>query len=247
MGFGEVTFKEIGSALKFLELVSPLKPRKLDLYDLRIILEARDSGKNLDGVIRKLENGYVVFACFDDKNSNYLKRIESIKAQLPRSAKYLIESQDSKLVLDEFENSLTHYLKNLKDGERVPILTGFYLPEWNIEGLLKDLQVLGSKLDLDLELYGSYANSIYNLRPKFKLDDPGFNKKAATFLKAGAYIIDRQSGELPAGSPEGRLKAIVTNEAMSAPEKPGVCLARNSRSTYSSALFLSLQSFRPFM
>ena len=33
------------------------------------------------------------------------------------------------------------------------------------------------------------------------------------------FDIDRQSGELPAGSPEGRLKAIVTNEAMSAPEK----------------------------
>ncbi|MBO7560777.1 FAD-binding oxidoreductase, partial [Candidatus Saccharibacteria bacterium] len=213
------TFKEIGSALKFLQLVSPLNPRKLDLYDLRIIMEARESGKNLDGVIRKLEEGYVVFTCFDEKGAYNLKKIAAIREKLPRSAKYMIESKESKLILDEFENSLTHYLQNLKDGERVPILTGFYLPEWNIESFLHDLRILGKKLDLTLELYGSYANSVYNLRPKFNLSDTDFNKKAATFLKAGAYIIDRQSGELAAGEPEGRLKAIVTNEAMLEPEK----------------------------
>lgn len=213
------TFKEIGSALKFLQLVSPLKPRKLDLYDLRIIMEAKESGKNLDGVIRKFEEGYVVFACFDEKGGYNLKKIAAIRDQLPRSAKYMIESPESKLIIDEFENSLTHYLQNLKDGERVPILTGFYLPEWNIESFLRDLKILGAKLNLTLELYGSYANSIYNLRPKFNLSDEDFNKKAATFLKAGAYIIDRQSGELAAGTPEGRLKAIVTNEAMIEPEK----------------------------
>ena len=160
-----------------------------------------------------------MFACFDEKGGYNLKKIAAIREQLPRSAKYMIESPESKLIIDEFENSLTHYLQNLKDGERVPILTGFYLPEWNIESFLRDLKILGNKLNLTMELYGSYANSIYNLRPKFNLSDADFNKKAATFLKAGAYIIDRQSGELAAGTPEGRLKAIVTNEAMIEPEK----------------------------
>ena len=44
--------------------------------------------------------------------------------------------------------------------------------------------------------------------------DKDFNKKAATFLRAGAYIIDRQDGKLAGGTPEGRLKAVVTNTEM---------------------------------
>ena len=36
-----------------------------------------------------------------------------------------------------------------------------------------------------------------------------------TFLRAGAYIIKRQGGDLTGGGPEGRLKAVVTNTEMS--------------------------------
>ena len=76
------------------------------------------------------------------------------------------------------------------------------------------MEVLGKKLDLELSIFGSYANSIYSLRPKFKLDDPDYNKKLTTFLRAGAYIINRQEGILTGGRPEGRLKAIVTNSEL---------------------------------
>jgi FAD/FMN-containing dehydrogenase len=41
-----------------------------------------------------------------------------------------------------------------------------------------------------------------------------FNKKVAAFLRAGAYVIRRQGGTLTGGTPEGRLKAVVTNEEM---------------------------------
>ena len=49
------------------------------------------------------------------------------------------------------------------------------------------------------------------MRPKFDLEDKNFARKIATFLRAGAYIINRQNGCLTGGRPEGRLKAIVTN------------------------------------
>ena len=38
-------------------------------------------------------------------------------------------------------------------------------------------------------------------------------------MKAGAYIINRQGGELAGGTPEGRLKAVVTNAEMSDSEQ----------------------------
>ena len=213
------TFRDIGTAVKLLEMVKPLKPQKLDLYDLRIIMEAREAGKNLDGVIKRLDNGYAVFARFGERATSSLKKMDALRKKLPRGTKFILESANNAYALDEFENALTNYLGNIKNGERVPVLTDFYLPEWNIGNFLNDLEVLRKKLKLDLELYGSYNSSIYCLRPKFDLSEEGFNKKATTFLKAGAYIIERQSGELAGGTPEGRLKAVVTNINMQEPNR----------------------------
>lgn len=213
------TFKEISSALKYAETISDLKPRVLDLYDLKIVMEARETGKNLDGVIRRLEDGFVVFASFDERPNWCIRRIMSMKEKFPRTAKFIFESKNDQATLNEFENTLTNYLSYVRNGERVPILTDFYLPKQNIERFLEDLKVLESKLDLKLELYGSLATSIFSLRPKFNLEEEGYNKKATMFLRAGAYVINRQGGELAGGVPEGRFKAVVTNTTMLEPEK----------------------------
>ena len=213
------TFKEIHTALNYMKELKEMRPEKLDFYDLKIIMEARETGKNLDGVIRKLENGYVVFASFAERPGSKLKKIMTLKDSLPRSAKFIFEKPENRTTLNEFENSLINYLSYVKNGERVPILTNFYLPPDNIEKFLEDLEVLAAKLELDLALYGSFATGIYHLRPKFNLEAEDYRKKAATFLRAGAYIITRQGGKLTGGSPEGRLKAVVVNDEMPEPEK----------------------------
>lgn len=213
------TFKDLSSAMKYAELVRGLNPREINLYDLKIIQEARETGKNLDGVIRRLEDGFVVFVSFDERQSYCLKKLANIKLKIPRTAKFIIESPDNKVILNEFENSLETYLAHTRHGERVPVLTDFYLPAENIDAFMQDLQILQDKLKLDLALYGSYMTGIYNLRPGFKLDDEELNKKIATFLRAGAYVVHRQGGELAGGTPEGRLKAVVTNSELTEPEK----------------------------
>lgn len=213
------TFREIADATRYAEMVKALKPRELSLCDLKIIQDARETGKNLDGVIRRLEDGFVVFTSFDEKQGYYLRRIAAMKSSLPRTAKFIFESPESKMTLNEFENSLASYLNYPRHGERVPVLTDFYLPAENLLDFLSDVEILAEKLKLDLSLYGSYNTSIYNLRPKFKLDDPDFNKKIATFLRAGAYVIHRRGGTLTGGTPEGRLKAVVTNAEMIESEK----------------------------
>ena len=205
------TFKDIAEAIKYMDKIKELKPKVLNLMDLKIVMEARESGKNLDGVIKRLEDGFVVFASFDEKQNAMMKKVIAIKNELPRTVKFVFELPENQTTLNEFENSLTNYLSYVKNGERVPILTDFYLPSYNIENFLKDLEILSSKLKLDLALFGSYMTSIYSLRPKFNLEDDGFNKLATTFLRAGAYVINRQGGVLAGGSPEGRLKAVVTN------------------------------------
>ena len=213
------TFKELDTAIDFAYAVRGLKPCEVNLYDLKIIQEARESGKSLDGVIRKLDDGFVIFASFDERVNSCAKKLNALKERFPRTTKYVFDSPENQSILNEFENSLAVYLNSAKNGERVPVLTDFYMPGHNLDSFMKDLKILQQKLDLDLALYGSYATSIYSLRPKFNLEDEGFNKKVATFLRAGAYIIDRQDGKLAGGSPEGRLKAVVTNIEMRESEK----------------------------
>ena len=213
------TFKEIEQAVEYAEMIKPLKPRRLDLYDLRIIMEARETGKNLDGVIRKLEDGFVVFASFDERPSAMIKRLKAMKEKLPRTARFIYESINDRPTLNEFENALMNYLSYVKDGERVPILTNFYLPRTNLKLFLEDLKVLENKLDLKAELFGSLGTSIYSLRPKMDLEAEDYNKKATMLLRAGAYIINRQGGSLTGGTPEGRMKAVATNTTMLEPEK----------------------------
>lgn len=213
------TFKEIRTALEYMRELQPMKPEKLDFYDLKIIMEARETGKNLDGVIRKFEDGYVVYTSFAERPGNKLKKIMTLKDSLPRSAKFIFEKPENRTTLNEFENSLVNYLGYVKNGERVPILTNFYLPAENIEKFLEDLEILATKLKLDLHMYGSFATGIYHLRPKFNLEAEDYRKQAATFLRAGAYVIARQGGKLTGGSPEGRLKAVISNEEMQEPEK----------------------------
>lgn len=208
------TFREIEPAIDYMDKVKEMKPAKLNLYDLKIVMKARESGKNLDGVIKRLEDGFVVFATFDEYRTYNLKKMRALADTYPRSVKFIFEAPENQLTLNEFENSLANYLNYVKNGERVPILTDFYLPSYNIKNFLDDTKILAEKLKLNLELYGSYANSLYSLRPKFDLEDKEFNKKATTFLKAGAYIINRQGGVLTGGSPEGRLKAVVINAEM---------------------------------
>lgn len=212
------TFKDIDQAVKYAEAIDPLKPRKLNIFDLKIIMEARESGKNLDGVIKKLEDGFVVFASFDEHAARNLKKIKNLDGEIPRNTKFVFESRNDRPTLNEFENALNSYLNQTKNGERVPILTNFYLPRQNLKAFLEDLELLEKKLDLKLELYGSLGTSIFNLRPKFNLEEEDFNKKATMFLRAGAYIISRQGGELTSGAPEGRLKAVVTSTTLLEPE-----------------------------
>lgn len=213
------TFEDLQSAQKFVTSMKNTYPREVKLYDLRIIEEAKAAGKNLDGILKKPEEGFAIFMSFDEKSGNYIKKMKAIKKSLPKSTKIMVETPEKKRLFDEFENTLSNYLNSVRSKERVPILTDFYVPKRNLTAFVDDLKILEKKLDLELELFGSYATSNYSVRPKFDVEGSDFNKKAVLLLKAGAFIIDRQGGVLTGGTSDGRLKALITNSKMIEIEK----------------------------
>ncbi len=213
------TFEDFDTAKKFLDLANSLRPRELDLYDLRIIKAAEETGKRLSEITRKMTQGFVVFAKYDKRAKSSLRKIKSIKKVLPTNSQLLLESPKNTVALDEFENSLISFLAQVRSGERIALLTDFYLPASNLKPFLNDLAVLGKSLGMELAIFGSYSSSNYTLRPKLNLEDRDLNKKIVTLLRTGTFVINRQGGSLTGGSPEGRIKALVTNSDMSAAEK----------------------------
>ncbi len=213
------TFSNYQMAQKFLDVASAMKPCELNLYDVDILKAAEQAGKKIVIKTEKIERGFAVFVKFDRRAKSCLRKINSIKNVLPRDSQLVIESPKTRALLDEFENSLTSFLNQVRAGERVPLVTDFYLPPENIVKFLEDLQVLRDNSKLDLALFGSYATSNYSLRPKFKIDEEDFAKKALTFLRVGAFVIKREGGSITGGSPEGRVKALTTNVSMSETEK----------------------------
>ena len=208
------TFSDFKMAQRFLDLTNSMKPCELNLCDVNILKTAEQTGKKFGIKTEKMNDGFVVFAKFDRKPRTYLRKIASIKKVLPKDTQLVIESAKTKSALDEFENSLISFLNQVRAGERVPLLTDFYLPPQNIAKFLDDLQILRENLGLDLALFGSYSAANYSLRPKFKVDEDDFGKKALTFLRTGAFIVKREGGSITGGSPEGRVKSLVTNADM---------------------------------
>jgi FAD/FMN-containing dehydrogenase len=181
---------------------------------------AEEAGKKLGINTEKYEEGgFVVFAKFDKRINARLNKISAMKKTLPRNAQVIIESTKNLKMLDEFENSLTSYLNQVKAGERVPLATDFYLPSAKLGQFLEDLKVLERSLKLDLALYGSYSAECYSLRPRFDVEDVKFLKNAVAFIRATNFIINREGGSISGGAAEGRVKALVSNMNLSEDEK----------------------------
>lgn len=213
------TFEDIVAAQKFLDFANTLKPRELNIYNINVIKVAEETGKRLSSITKKMERGYVVFARFDNGFRSKLRKIAGLKKTLPKSSQLIIESSKTKTELDEFCNSLVSFLNYAKSGERLPLLTDFYLPNTGLQDFMEDLTTLEKNLKLELSMFGSYSASNYSVRPKFNLGKEDFGREAIALIRAGSYIINRRGGTVAGGSPEGRIKALATNGDFSDEEK----------------------------
>lgn len=214
-----ITFPKLSLATKFLEPVAALKPRELNLCDIRILKAAEENGKTISSITKTLEEGFAVYVSFDEKVSSNFKKLAALSKNLARSTKLITEDNENSALFDEYENSILNYLNLPKNGECVPLLTDFYLPNHNLLAFLEDLKTLEKKLKIDLPLFGSYANSNYNIRPVLNPMSLEFSDEALTLLKAGTFIINRGGGSIVGGTPEGRVKALVTNPSLPEDEK----------------------------
>lgn len=214
-----ITFSNLKSALDFMNRAVTVKPLELNLMDIRIPTAVKDYGKNLNKVVKNAQTGFAVYVSFDEKPAKANKLLRRCLNSLPKTANVILDTPENARTLSEFENTLTSFLNLTPNGKRYPILSNFFIPSKNLAPFYNDICLLEKKLKTKLQLFGSFSSSNYSLRPKFPLSDPNLKKHFFTLLKAGNFIIERRGGSLTGGSPEGRVKAIVTNDSLSPEEK----------------------------
>ncbi len=213
------TFDDYGLAGKFLEVVKPLRPLELDLYDLRAVKAVEENGKKPNTITKKMDGGFVVFAKFEGKCGAKIRKIDNFNNKVLKSSQIFIENNKTAGALNELESNLASFVNRIRVSDTAPLMIGFSLPEGRVLNFLSDLKFLETSLKMKLILYGSYSANNYNLSPKIDINSSDASKIAVNFLKTSAYVVQRQGGVITGGIPEGRVKALVTENSMTEAEK----------------------------
>ena len=202
-------FNTLKTATEFADKLEKLSPLSIELFDTRIFKNVDDYGKKPDLLTRKFDDGFLVFAAFNDKSRRSRRKVRQALRFLPKSAYVVTESIKNSLDFDDFATSLTSFLNDSAKGERPNLLHDFYVPRNNLENFIKDLAKLEKTSKQKLALFGSYATDIYSVRPEFDLKKIDDRRAALTLLRDFNELLKTHGGSLAGGSPEGCLKPIV--------------------------------------
>ena len=102
--------------------------------------------------------------------------------------------------------------------ERPPLLDDVRIPLAHLPNFLEHLLNFSDELGLDLPVFGSVLQNNYSVRPAFHLNTVAGRKFALRFLREYAALVATNHGSITGGSPEGRIKGIITNPTLTAQE-----------------------------
>ena len=213
-----VSFNSFRLANDFLSFAKKLRPLELDFYDTKIINSAEAHGKKPKSFPHIPAEGYLVYLTFCDKPRIARKKIEKCRDFLPKSAK-VVTDKDKEADYTVIFNALASYLNDDVKGERTPFVSDFYIPTDELPQFITDLKFLEEKYKIPLAIYGSYATSIYSVRPDIQMSTDSGRRFVVEFLADFNKLIKLHYGHLSSGSPEGRLKAVLTNRELTPAEK----------------------------
>lgn len=214
-----VSFSSFRSAHEFLEYARKLRPLELQFFDMRILKSAESAGNRPIVLTKSVNEGYLVYISFADKARIMKRKIEKCLEYLPKSAKIIRETKENTGDFATLFNALASYLNDDLRGERAPFVSDFYIPGDEISGFVNDISVIEEKYKVAVPIYGSYATSIYSVRPDIQMNTETGRKFLVEFMNDFNKLIKYHFGYLCGGTPEGRLKALLTNHEFTPEEK----------------------------
>lgn len=214
-----VSFHDLKAAQRFLNYVRDLEPFLLKIYDLRIIEAAAESGKKPDLFTRKLGKGLLVIVSFNYRHARNRKKFTQCLNVLPPGTFSVLETPDNGGAFDSLYNSLLSYLNDDGHGQHAPVMDDVFVPSMHFGDFLDGLHALEEELKIDLPLFGSFATSSYNVRPRLDCTTIEGRKQIINFLKRYSQLVLDCQGSLTGNGPEGQVKALMLPKTLGVGER----------------------------
>lgn len=213
------TFPTIEKANEYMKQVSKLDPATLEVFDARIFAIAAKHGKNL-GLLEPIpESGYYVLVSFND---NFLTANKKLRQALGIGANAATITAENDINSDDFKDIYTLvdcYLNDENSMERPSLVDEFYMDSEAIVKFVDKIKLVEKALNQDLPIFGSYATSIYTVRPNFDLAEIAERKRAMQFLRFFGKIVKECGGSFAGGRSEGRVKGLISTTELGSREK----------------------------
>ncbi|MBQ3326146.1 FAD-binding oxidoreductase [Candidatus Saccharibacteria bacterium] len=208
-------FESVGAARDFIQDIMPLIPQELNLYDARMFKDAVEHGKDPALFAPKFYKGYFVWAGFDDGPRKSAKKMKKCLSLLPHNAAAVMETDENTTDFKRLKSAIRSYINEDIRGERTPIMDDFYVPSDKLANFLTDLKVMEETYNQELPVYGSFSTSNYSVRPDIQLGTVEGRQFVLKFIHDFNSLVREHGGSITGGAPEGRTKALATNDNMS--------------------------------
>lgn len=210
-----VAFDTWEKARDALDILRALDPSILELIDGGYYEQAAKIGKRIAFYEEAQKGGdvaAVVVACIDDpaerQRKKKAKKLQKLLAEL---ATY-IELEDGSDADHLYALRTVTYTAVNPDGETEmvpPSVDGAYIPAERFEDFMEALKILSSKIKQPLLVSGHALESVYSVRPVFRLHSVTDRQKLLAFADEYTKLVDSHSGYITAESAEGRLKSAL--------------------------------------
>lgn len=207
---------DVKHALRISYALAELEPAILNVYDSLLFQEASEGNKDFKIFNKKLtDNGMLVIAAFDDASLSRRKRkIRKMSRLLKTNVRYTVSDDENYGEFLELKSLLSIYLNDGVKSVRVPLVNDAYVPRQRVADYYDMVRMLAEKYEISLPIYGSTLTSYYSVRPKVDLSSVPGRQFALAFMRDYTKLVTFCGGSLAGGAPEGRLKAIFTNQVM---------------------------------
>jgi len=205
--------------LNFLNEVNALEPATLKFYDLRIFDTAAAYG-NWPEILRRDDGaGWLVMVSFNDRRYRTERKLQRCRELLNSNTTLVVETPENTTEFQEFDSALLSFLNDGLDGERTPVVDDVHISHSKLADYFAALKTLEMTLNTSLPVFGSYATSNYSVRPEIDCSSMDGRRQIITFLRHYAGLVQNCNGSLTGGSPEGRVKTLVTAQTFTPEER----------------------------
>jgi FAD/FMN-containing dehydrogenase len=204
------TFPTMEKANEYMKKVAKLEPAALEVFDTRIFKIAAKHGKHLGLLEPLIDNGYYVLTEFNDNRFAVAKKV---RQTLGIGANAISITAENNINVDDFKEVHTLvdcYLNDENSMERPSLVDDFYMTGDGLVKFSDKIKSIEKALNQDLPIFGSYATSIYTVRPDFDLSNIAERKRAMQFLRYFSKVVRECGGSFTGGRSEGRVKGLVS-------------------------------------